>query len=744
MKRLHLCHTYRVGLCTLLLLLSGLIPQAQVIDFGKSYINITKGNGGGTLETGDTVEIRAAFVVRSGTFDSCAFFDTIPSGTAYVPGTVRVLTNEGKVYKQFTDARTDDEGWITDGQHVGIHLGFNQAAAPATWSRRGRVVNTHRPVFAGTCILIASYRVRVTEPLNRFIYTGRGICTYRTNGTNFTHRFPDNRVFVYTNYGMCSNSVGANALGTEFNGTFGSGKDRNRTLSANVPAGYTYAPFTSGSPQDYYYGIPNNTSIRTGYTTTNSWPKPDNTKRVFGVWDIIGDHTGAADPALGNSAADTVANPNAGYMLVINAAYRIDSAFQQTISNLCPNTYYEISMWMRNICSRCGSDSTGRGAGSTGYIPTATGDSSGVYPNLTLEIDGTDYYTTGNITYTGRWVKKGFVFRTGPAQTAFTLKIFNNAPGGGGNDWALDDISVATCSPNLAFTPDNDPMFCKNNMVQLGSTVRSFFDNYSEYKWERSTNNGVSWTGLPVSGTATPVLSNGAWEYHVSYPPFVAAKTDSGHKYRMVVATTAGNLGNPQCAFYGNTAVLTLHIENCTVLANHFLEFRGFSERRYNTLQWTIASGEAPRHFVVEKSIGNQWLAIATVLFDDRNTLQWKEPALDAKALYRVVMVLQDGSEVASDIVALSNTTLRTFTLHCNNPFSGSLKTTLNCVQAGWVQLSLSDMGGRTVWQQNRYLEKGLHNQSFNLEHLPDGMYLLQAESGSTILRQKLVKQNAP
>ena len=69
---------------------------AQNIDFGKRYINITKGLNGGTVETGDTLEIRAAFVVRSGTYDSCRYRDVVPTGTVFINNTLRVLTNEGK------------------------------------------------------------------------------------------------------------------------------------------------------------------------------------------------------------------------------------------------------------------------------------------------------------------------------------------------------------------------------------------------------------------------------------------------------------------------------------------------------------------------------------------------------------------------------------------------------------------------------------------------------------------------
>ena len=400
---------------------------AQIIDFGKSYINVTKGVTGGTVETGDTLEIRASLVVRSGVYDSCAYFDAIPAGTAYILGTVRILTNEGKIYKQFTDALTDDEGW-RNVNAIRINIGYLQTDAPARYFRRGRVRNTHKPSFFGSsCIMVASFRVRVTAALGTTLSLGGGSMTYKNGVLALaTFTFPANPVAVYTNFGICANSTGVNALGTEFNGTFGSGKPRNRGASANVPPGYAYKTFTSNTPNDYDYGIANNTSTNTGYTTSNAWAKPDGSvpsHRVFGVWDIIGDHTGAVSPTLGNPAADTVANPNAGYMLVVNAAYRIDSAFQHTISNLCPNTYYEISCWMRNICSKCGCDSNGTGASGAGYLPTAPTDSSGVYPNLTFEVDGLDYYTSGNLKYTGQWVKKGFTFLTGPAQTSFVLKF---------------------------------------------------------------------------------------------------------------------------------------------------------------------------------------------------------------------------------------------------------------------------------------------------------------------------------
>src|SRR5450432_4586524 len=135
------------------------------IDYGKSYLNITKGATGGTVEPGDILEVRATFVVGGNIandyVDSCAYFDVIPANTAYIPGTLAILTNEGKLYKSFTDVLGDDAGGI-NGANVRINLGFKNAPI-ATATRRGRITYNDKPSFFGsTCIMIASYRVKVT------------------------------------------------------------------------------------------------------------------------------------------------------------------------------------------------------------------------------------------------------------------------------------------------------------------------------------------------------------------------------------------------------------------------------------------------------------------------------------------------------------------------------------------------------------------------------------------------------
>lgn len=742
------------------------IAYSQNIDFGKSYVNLTKGVNGGTVEPNDILEIRASFVVRSGVYDSCAYFDVIPAGTSYVPGTIRVLTNEGLIYKQFTDAVTDDAGWIT-GSNIRINLGYVPSDAPATATRRGRIRNAyvsgssgpyHKPSFyKGTCIMIASYQVKVLIPIGGTISTGGGSFTYKPSGGALSVKtLPANTIAVYTNYGICSNTVGANSLGTEFNGTFGTGKPRNRGTSTAVPSGYTYDIFTTGGPQDYYYGVANNTSANSAYTTSNAWPKPDGTPnhRVFGEWDIIGDHTGASNPLLGNPAADTAANPNAGYMLVVNAAYRIDSAFRHTITGLCPNTYYEISLWMRNICSKCGCDSNGIGAGSgsSTYLPPAYDitDSSGVRPNITFELDGVDYYTTGNLQYTGQWIKKGFTFLTGMSQTSFTLKLKNNAPGGGGNDWAIDDISVATCTPNLDMRPSPNVNVCYGNQVDMSCVVDCFFDNYIYWTWEKSTDNGTTWTNTGVSGVATgpnaPVKVGNSWQYTANYPSFLGDSAQHNAIYRIKIASTLNNLADANCSFNASSTI-RVWVNNCMqLLETKLISFNGKNESEHTQLQWSTADETSTIKYEIERSSdGVHFSKINTVNgaagSGGSGNYSFTDPDMLKEATYYRIKLVDGDNYRYSQIITLNSSLVKFEIKSLVNPFDNNISFDVVTPSDKQVSISLVDGYGKKVKVLTQQLYKGFNHVVINgLGAISNGVYILQVEADGKVLNKKLMK----
>jgi len=569
------------------------------IDYAKSYVNITSGTVGGTINPGDELEIRATLVIRTAiTIDSIGYFDTLRAGggLALKPASIATRTNEGKIYQLFTDSNIDNDAghYRTSGAGTDTTIQINLGPT-ATRTGKGALLNTSLPsLFGSTCVTMATYRVIVNGGYGTKIEFGGGAFTYRIpgSGAGIKIAFPNDSLMVYQSVGICpDNTSTTNILGDEFNGTFGtpavSAGSQNRGTSPNTS--YQYQAFNPSGPGDYFYGVANNTSAN--FTTVQTLAKPAAAgPRVFNVWDITGDHTGAVN--MGNvSRGNRPCNPGlpisatnpCGYMLVVNAAYRTDVAFDFNVSGACPNTYYEISAWVKNICYKCGDDVNGvnSSSGNPAYIPTVpgpagTGDSSGVRPNLAFEIDGVDYYTTGDIPYQGipgtqtgsdtlnRWVRKSFIYRTGPTQTGFELTIRNNAPGGGGNDWALDDITLRTCYPSMSYAPSISPTVCANSTITIRDTVRSYYNSYVEYKWQRSTNGGVAWTDIAgTTATASPTLIGGMYQFIAVYtvPPAWTTMANNGNQYKLVVATTVANLAGT-CNF-SDVIPITIDIDYC-------------------------------------------------------------------------------------------------------------------------------------------------------------------------------------
>jgi trimeric autotransporter adhesin len=584
--------------------------------------------------------------------------------------------------------------------------------------------------------------------------------------------FSARNAIVYSSPGLCPNAVApSNAIGGDFNGTFGSGTLQNRGPSSNV-LGYTYATFTTGAPQDYYYGIANNTSAGgASFTTTTTWNKADNsspTHRVFNLWDISGDHTGASNPTKGNLPCDpskpvSASNP-CGYMLVVNSAYKTDTAFQFTVTNLCSNTFYEISAWLKNICYKCGCDSNGVGSSGAGYIPSAPNDSSGVQPNLTFDINGVDYYTTGNIQYGGlspstqtgsdsnnTWIKRGFTYLTAAGQTSFTLTIRNNAPGGGGNDWAMDDISLATCLPNMQYSPSLSPTTCNNNVLAINDTIRSYFSNYQYYKWQRSTDGGASWTDVPsASGTASPAWNGSAYEYITSYTILDTATnvSNNGDKYRVVVGTTSSSLSNIDCQVTDGVSQISLNVLTCTnPLDTYILSFnaKATNERQAN-LNWSTNKENEQIQFEIEKSTdGISFTKIGSLKglrsASETNYYNFADPLLSAKTFYRVSLINTAGRRTYSRIIQLQNSNEFSVS-NVTNYFQWGISLDVNVTQNSKVELALLNSSGGLMKFIPTKAYSGTNNFIVpDLDYLAPGVYILQVRNNGKTVTVKTIKK---
>ena len=134
---------------------------------------------------------------------------------------------------------------------------------------------------------------------------------------------------------------------------------------------------------------------------------------------------------------DNTPNDGFGYMLLFDATDAPGEFFNITLNDLCPGTQYEFSAFLANVVT-----------------PSACSGQS-IEPNVRFELRALDSnellasIQTGSLPTTPflRWDQFGLSFTLPENQNAAQLLLINSAPGGCGNDIAIDDISLRICNP---------------------------------------------------------------------------------------------------------------------------------------------------------------------------------------------------------------------------------------------------------------------------------------------------------
>jgi hypothetical protein len=313
-----------------------------------------------------------------------------------------------------------------------------------------------------------------------------------------------------TNCGQtCSGGAqGPNLFTSANNGTFGAGTPKQGSaLSAGITT-YTFANLGCSSPTDGSYTIANSTNCGTSPTQT----------KIFNAWDIISDHTGNTG----------------GYMMIVNANVNANIAFTETITGLCPNTDYTFSAWVYNLCNCT------------------------IKPNLAFLVNGNTAYISGDVAYTGAWKQLGFTFNSG-ANTSAVLAIRNSNPGGGGNDWVIDDIEVSLCGPQAIVAPTPTSLnLCTGQNASFSANISDPKNQFRFYIWQQSTDNGLTWTNIG-SVQSVPAATTPPLNYMSSLPINNVTASMNGYKYRMQMATAAVSIGT-SCA--ANSDELPIYVQD--------------------------------------------------------------------------------------------------------------------------------------------------------------------------------------
>lgn len=279
----------------------------------------------------------------------------------------------------------------------------------------------------------------------------------------------------------CTGSFGDNIFK---NGDFGSGPEVIYPEDPEIAPGYIYTVHTP--PEDGYY------------TLTND----------MGKW--LNNHTTWID------ISDRSEDPD-GYMMVVNASEEPGVFYEQTIENLCPNTIYEFSVDVINIVRREAVDH--------------------IKPELEFLIDGESKHTTGQIPQDETWHKHGFTFSIEPGQTSVTLTLVNNAPGGLGNDLALDNVTFRPCGSDEKIIDDEYVAFCQDGrepaVIQTPVDTNEYF-----IQWQTFDKETEDWRNRG----------------RVNQEELMVDVTNAEEQfYRLVYAKSRENLDNPHCRFFTET-----------------------------------------------------------------------------------------------------------------------------------------------------------------------------------------------
>lgn len=192
--------------------------------------------------------------------------------------------------------------------------------------------------------------------------------------------------------------------------------------------------FGDGTDQ-YSTATPESLGFTTTYTQLNSGPLTDDGFSLVNA--VPADYTpwlaGAPD-----HTPDTSTDGSKGYMMLVGADAKPGEIVRITVNDLVIGGRYEFSAYAANIIKK-GSNLIKSNI--RFEVRTASPENTLLATAISGDMDEYDTLT---------WMKYGAAFYTPSASIA--LIIISNAPGGSGNDFVIDDVTLRTCASSSAAT----------------------------------------------------------------------------------------------------------------------------------------------------------------------------------------------------------------------------------------------------------------------------------------------------
>jgi gliding motility-associated-like protein len=297
------------------------------------------------------------------------------------------------------------------------------------------------------------------------------------------------------------------------NETFGAGPNPGGPLQS----GFTNLSYTSDScPEDGNYTIVNSLS-----------------SSCFHTWF--------------NVPKDNTGDPN-GYFMVINASYTPSVFYTQVVKNavLCPGTTYLFNAYVMNLI-RSQSNSIAIEPNITFRIESSTGAILGEKNSGDIPASSSD----------GEWKPYGMTFVSPTDGSDVVIKMINNAPGGNGNDLALDDITFSPYGPVIqtGFAAIGDTVSkkkCAGDPVNYTLVASQTGYTNATYQWQLNKNDGNGWSD--IAGETTEKL-------------IIAMPNAAAAKYQYRVGVLDGTKTSVNCRIYSDPLTINVYAEPVNTLA---------------------------------------------------------------------------------------------------------------------------------------------------------------------------------
>jgi hypothetical protein len=217
-------------------------------------------------------------------------------------------------------------------------------------------------------------------------------------------------------------------------------------------------------------------------------------------FDNISDHTYPADILH-------------GYMAQFNATGVAGKVYEYLLNDLCEGSKLYFSAWIANVSKTSMPDKANM-----------------IFSVEDLNGNVIARYYTGNIDDGGNaWKNYGFAFTVPPRVSSAVFKIANNAAGGNGNNFAMDDVMIHLCVPEAVLSDDGNHALCEGTSHDFTGkyTDDGSFGNDLTYRFQYRKDKSAAWQTFDEGKTANPVEATKRTEVKASgYYRFVVGRSE--------------------------------------------------------------------------------------------------------------------------------------------------------------------------------------------------------------------------